>query len=720
MKYSSTTCHKSAAEGAKQKRGSRKGKDRGREEKADAMVQEKHHGESPSPKRSLEDSPAKKALSLLDKHDTLEEVSNVSDTGDDVSVVLQPDLEERDASPINWDTDTSEIHPSTEASSSGVSCLPVLNGGADKKSASVMDDSSSTCSTDSVPSVVMNGPYKGNSLPNHKDMMGRKQRNKDTQHQNSWGQDACNPQLDPTSDVGPLRDVAGIGRGDEPESEAVLLSLKDRIQWLEQHLVEKLLLNLKQEEEVVSLQKKLNVKDQVDVDESPKQRTAEASSSPSSPMRNIPANVQPKQAVDMVATVEPGTIRQMPSSSPSQPEKAVPQVTRSPQIPSISKPDTSNPVIPPKTTSAAIEKPAVQQVSAMSRPSSAPLIPAPRPNVPVVSMVQTAPSLSRSVSAAGRLGADPLPVTHGYIPPSYRNAITGRTVGATSSTLICRPSSSSASPSPSYSQPPALGSAAMISTPSSTRKEQIRSGFTFGNVMTGLLHSQQQWVEHSQHEANGMVCGPSLLNDITGIDIRCSGSGGSQASSFYANEVRGGASAHHPQGASSRQSQGTSADEFPHLDIINYLLDEEQGTAKASQVCSSSSHGHHPHPFNRQFTFPGDAVSLDAGGSSINSCRFDRAPRYPDDGRDRIYGSPSRPYSGLREVGGAQVGLSAGYANGQMDGMIQNQWPGDGADLSLLGRRTIEGDAYPFQLPDYSNLSCGVNGFGLFRPANGH
>ena len=105
----------------------------------------------------------------MEKVDTVEDVSDVSDSVDGVAEVPQPDSEDRDASPVNWDTDTSEVHPPTEPSSSGISGLSsVQNGISEKKNPSVMDDSSSTCSTDSVPSVVMNGPYKGNSFSNYK------------------------------------------------------------------------------------------------------------------------------------------------------------------------------------------------------------------------------------------------------------------------------------------------------------------------------------------------------------------------------------------------------------------------------------------------------------------------------------------------------------------------------------------------------------------------
>lgn len=110
------------------------------------------------------------SLSVLEKPDILEDVSDVTYLADDVAKNLQPDLEDRDASPVHWDTDTSEVHPATETSSSGLSGLPIhQNGRGEKKSTSMMDDSSSTCSTDSVPSVVMNGPpYKGNTSPYYK------------------------------------------------------------------------------------------------------------------------------------------------------------------------------------------------------------------------------------------------------------------------------------------------------------------------------------------------------------------------------------------------------------------------------------------------------------------------------------------------------------------------------------------------------------------------
>ena len=115
------------------------------------------------------DSNMEEAQTHSEKPDAMEDVSDVSDSVDGVSEVLQPDSEDRDASPVNWDTDTSEIHPPIEASNNGIGVVSSrLTGMPDKRSSSVIDDSSSTCSTDSLPSVVMNDPHKGNSFSNYK------------------------------------------------------------------------------------------------------------------------------------------------------------------------------------------------------------------------------------------------------------------------------------------------------------------------------------------------------------------------------------------------------------------------------------------------------------------------------------------------------------------------------------------------------------------------
>jgi hypothetical protein len=60
------------------------------------------------------------------------------------------------------------------------------------------------------------------------------------------------------------------------------------------------------------------------------------------------------------------------------------------------------------------------------------------------------------------------------------------------------------------------------------------------------------------------------------------------------------------------------------------------------------------------------------------------------------------------------------YANGHIDGLISNQWQMAGSDISLMGMRNADGDSSPYFNPEYSNMACGVNGYTVFRPSNGH
>lgn len=131
--------------------------------KADTIIQEKfQEDEEPSDDRSIDDVPAKQSEPDIQKVNNQEDASDVSDGGDNCTEVTQLDIEGRGSSPVNWDTDVSETYPNMEASSGDVP-----NGKTGKRSPPI-DDSSSTCSTDSVPSVVMSGPYKGNTLSNNK------------------------------------------------------------------------------------------------------------------------------------------------------------------------------------------------------------------------------------------------------------------------------------------------------------------------------------------------------------------------------------------------------------------------------------------------------------------------------------------------------------------------------------------------------------------------
>lgn len=459
---------------------------------------------------------------------------------------------------------------------------------------------------------------------------------------------------------------------------------------------------------MVSLQKKLSIKDQVEADRPIKEKTPAITSSPGSPPKILPSTVQPKVEYHSSAVVDSVPVRKPSFNGTQQIDRPASLVTSS-QITNMSKPETQKTAIPKPA-----EKAMAQQAPVMSRPSSAPLIPGPRPTAPVVSMVQTAPLLARSVSAAGRLGPDPSPATHSYVPQSYRNAIIGNHVASSSAGYTNANASSSGVNQPlSYSQPPALVSSPMFLPQGSERMDPstVKSGFPYGMMPRDGLLNGVHWMESSQRESSKSrnYDPSSLLNDVQNLDFYRSLPSGSRehlSSEFSA-------------GTSGRQNQGVSADEFPHLDIINDLLDDEYviGAARGSSVFNSLSNNG-PNHLNRQYSFPGELGAASDMGSSSSSCRFERTRSYDDGGFQRSYSSSGSHYESLREYVPQASHLP--YVNGQIDGLIQNQWPMAGSDLSLLGMRNAECEGYPYYNPEYSNLACNANGYTVFRPSNGH
>jgi hypothetical protein len=106
------------------------------------------------------------AESSAEKPDTLGDVSDVSDSVDSSAEILQLDSEDRESSPVHWEMDASEVHPPSagDTSRGRGNSFSIPNGVAERKGLSTMDDSSSTCSNDSIQSGVANGSYKGNVL----------------------------------------------------------------------------------------------------------------------------------------------------------------------------------------------------------------------------------------------------------------------------------------------------------------------------------------------------------------------------------------------------------------------------------------------------------------------------------------------------------------------------------------------------------------------------
>ncbi|KAL6989835.1 hypothetical protein U1Q18_015586 [Sarracenia purpurea var. burkii] len=640
---------KSKKKQAKQKRNNRKGKDKGRDEKPGVEVQEnlRHDGPADETKHFMTEA----AETVQENPDTLEDVSDVYDSPDCRPEMLQSDSEDRD-------TDTSEIHPPTEASSSGIYALSaVQNGLIERNTSSGVDDSSSTCSTDFIKSVVMNGLYKANSLPNQKGLKspnrGRNQRSKVTSDATGWKAHIQSSE--------PVRDAArsnnsSLNCKDESESEAVVLSLQDRIKELENHVVKG--------EELVSMRRQLSIKGPVDSERRSKEKATRLPSSASSPSINSILAVQMKSDSNNAGVTDPVSVRKSSSDKPQQAEIAAP--IKSADIIVTLKSDTHKAAAPKSAV-----KPSVQKIPA-----------------PVTSMVQTKPSLTRSLSAAERLGPDTSPASHSFVPPSYRNAIMG-TSSSASSTGFTQPHSPSFTQF--YTQLPELVSAPMILPQIPERMEpNLQPSLSFG--MNGPHH----WVEGPQRES------------IRTMHYESSSSLHGRSQDHFPTEF--------PACTSGLQTHGILADEFPHLDIINDLLDDEHGIAKVAawESISFQSSSNGPHHLNRQFSFPGDIGTA----PTISSCRFERTRSYRDNGFQRRYDSLGGQFDSLPDM--ILQGNTWPYVNGQIDGLIPNQWQMGGSDLSSLSMRNTDGGGYPYGVPEFSNLACIANGYSAFRPSNGY
>ena len=293
----------------------------------------------------------------------------------------------------------------------------------------------------------------------------------------------------------------------------------------------------------------------------------------------------------------------------------------------------------------------------VTRPFSAPIIPAMRPAPVIVSSsVQPTTSLPRSVSSAGRLGPDSsLRNQQSYTPQSYKHAIVGNSPGSSSS-FNHHPSSHgvvpTTLPSASYTQTPAYQS----------------SSFPFGQ--------------------DGSFRSRSFNSVNMGMNNR------------YTPAVASNTSLNHIDIETARQqAQSLMTDEFPHLDIINDLLEDENCS---NTVFNGSIFNSQSQLFNSQYSYHGGgSADLGISGELLSS------------GRSRSFGDEGFHY------------MARGpYA----EGLIPTQWQMANMDLSLLAMRNsnVEDTAsyhhtYNFGLDSTNqSFSSGINGYTEFRPSNGH
>ncbi|XP_078436714.1 TNF receptor-associated factor homolog 1a-like isoform X2 [Wolffia australiana] len=156
------------------------------------------------------------------------------------------------------------------------------------------------------------------------------------------------------------------------------------------------------------------------------------------------------------------------------------------------------------------------------------------------------------------------------------------------------------------------------------------------------------------------------------------------------------------------QAQGPTHDEFPHIDIINDLLNEEYSAIDEGQ------NGYIP----SSYSAPDESYFFQGGSTSV--ARVDEG--YLSALGGHLYeelimregGYPGRSTMGQR-VHLQPFDRSSVYVNGLIDGPAQKQWhPGS------IRTHHSEGEYY-YDHQDYLDMIRVMNGFsGKFHPSNGH
>jgi hypothetical protein len=461
------------------------------------------------------------------------------------------------------------------------------------------------------------------------------------------------------------------------------------------------------------LQKKQHTQQHIDVMSPSKLRTAESSFSSVSPVKKQPnMSQQPKFSLEstnslncvtevsgaVTATTAAGVssnqaaqlvLNKGPLSSPALQVKSIPVASRTLQL-----------LAPPKSeaqkqTSLASSA-ATTQVISVSRPLSAPQVPGAEQSAPVPTTVQNVPPISQSMSAIGRLGNEPSANAPSYIPQSrtYHSAMMEkRSVSRRGFTH--QPGSSEQRAhwqSIFTSQPPILSSENL----SRKAETSLRPGFTFGTVKPESLNQYQCREESSQQASSSSSndSTPPSLNIET--EIEKLNLHGRSRSKQLLSEISTRFTPYRPQ--------GLVGDEFPHLDIINDLLDEEQ-----SERRKVLQHG-----FVRQYSMPNGASTSDCGMFG-DPYLFDQSEQYFEEEPPRLY-SPLGMAWGSRDRSYSHFDLPT---SGQYEDTItMDQRPYSPTDLSVASFGS-DSSGYSYQSRDYPNLSR-AGRYPSYRPAAGH
>jgi len=399
----------------------------------------------------------------------------------------------------------------------------------------------------------------------------------------------------------------------------------------------------------------------------------------------------------------------LPKSPAPQVDKAVSLNTVPRQLPSLSNLEARKITVPTK-----IVVTSVPRTPAVSRPLSAPLFQAPRPTLSPTPAVQVPTLQSHSLTMSRLASNEPSPPVPSYVPKTYRNAIIGN--GSVDTTLSSHDKVTSLGQN-TLSQPlSAYASATSVMLPPVGRNGQLpgNQGFMSGHGKLETLDNWHPWKGDSDANKHMWRDATPYQQMTNGARIRPWNDNSYQQASNRGTEEQGrfGGIQHRqfqreiPTNFVSHQLQGSVGEEFPHLDIINDLLEEEQSNMSMIEP-----------PLHRTFGLPfspsGNLVEADMASLS-NSGRLNLTNHYYDEGYPGAYDRPNalhRPREG-------QFSTSNAYSNGRVDSISSKPWLYSYPNPMV--NPGVNSNGFSQQMGDFTNYASGrVNEEHLYRRADG-
>ena len=350
--------------------------------------------------------------------------------------------------------------------------------------------------------------------------------------------------------------------------------------------------------------------------------------------------------------------------------------------------------------------PRTETVTPTSWPTSAPPFQSPSSTPPTPS-VQVSPLLSHSLTVSERLNDESSPSAR-IISQAYRNAFLGK--GSLNTTSSSHEQLTSIGQYTAVSQPlSAYALATSVMAAPTERNEQLpgKQSYMFGPSKSEGLdnwHLRKGNSDINEHTWKDDIPNPQITNcnvrvhpvkdisyqQLSSSTIEQGRLGGLQYRQFQSEM---------PASYVSYQQQGPVGEEFPHIDIINDLLDEDQSSA-----CMATSPLHEYHTSGLPFSTGGNMADSEMASVS-SSGRFNSTDHYYDESYRRAYDTQNA----MRRLRDGQLSTLDFYSNGRLDTTAPKPWPYSHSSPAV--NHGINSNAFPQRMGDYTNLASGrVNG----------